>query len=295
VKEKSLVISINTVLQQLADVERQLLALRQQLLLSPPEEPMPTSNTAPTQASGTHDTITRLVCWLQARGITMKHHKPATPLDATCDRLALRLGEHFETLRPLYDAIKRRVAGCPYPTSVAMKDAAPPQISMLVQFGLDLHKHGFLKTFRYDRHLRLAYFQPQDAGAVTNFFTGAWLERYVLFRTQAALRGQHAELEILTNPQVVLPNGRDFELDILACTPAGILWLECKTGSNYPEFVSRYGHIARQYLRLPADQCAMVLLEPLSEDEKLSNAALAGMSVLNLADLDTFLARIARA
>jgi hypothetical protein len=281
------------VLQQLADAERQLLALRAHLAtLAGKEDHLAMPNKP---RNGACEAYPNLEQWLHDRGISIVHRRPETPLDTTYDRFARFLGTHFDTLRPFYTAMKRCLAGFPFAIPISLKDATPGQMSTVVQFGRDLHRHGFLKAFRYDQRQRLLYLQAQDAGPVTNFFTGAWLDRYVLLRTQASLRRQRVDVETLTNLQVVLPDGRDFELDILIGSLAGILWLECKTGNNYPEFVTRYGQIAKRYMCLPATRCALVLLEPLTEDEKQSNTVLAGMSVLNLPDLDPFLARIAHA
>jgi hypothetical protein len=233
--------------------------------------------------------------WLRDRDITIKQRRLQNPFDASFDRLAVFLGRHFENLRAFYGAIKTRLAGRSYPRSLSLQKLPPEQISELIKFGQDLHRNGFLKDFRYLKHDRLIRFDPQADGRVTNFFTGGWLERYVVLSATEYLTKQQPESPVVTlmNPQVVLPNGQDFEVDILMASSSTVLWFECKTGANYPAYVTKYGTVAQQFMQMDRNHAALVLLEELTEEEKANNSQFAQMSVLNLDDIGAFLASVA--
>jgi hypothetical protein len=235
-----------------------------------------------------------LESWLNSRDIRIKQRPAEIELGPSFDRFAQFLGDRFDSLRSFYAAVKQRIGGSPYPKTVSLKNLVPQQIADVAQFGYDLKRNSFLGDFRYDKKQKLVFFEPQNHGLVTNFFTGGWLERYVLLKTKEYLSRitNASEVEILKNPQIVLPDGSDFELDLLIGASSIVLWLECKTGSNYPEYVARYGQIAKKYMRIPPTHCALVLLEALTDEEKRNNSHLASMSVINLPDVDSFLARI---
>lgn len=232
--------------------------------------------------------------WLNSRGIVIKQRREQMDLDVTMDRFALTLGSKFDTLCPFYEAVKKRVGGA-RSSSVSVKDMTPREISDVTGFGNGLHRHAFLKQFRYDRARARVFFEPQEDGRVTNFFTGNWLERYVVLQVKEYLATHLSEgqtVEMLVNPQVTLPDGSDSELDVLIAAPSEhgpiVMWFECKTGSDHTEYVARY-KVAAESMEMSREQCALVLLKPLSAEEKRSNAAIAGMAILNLSDLPEFL------
>jgi hypothetical protein len=227
--------------------------------------------------------------WLNDRGIKIKQKRTDIAFDPTFDRLAKRLGDHYESLFTLYAAIKRRY-GALLPRSISLQELAPQHIGSVVNFGNELLRNSFLKEFRYDRKQRAVYFEPQENGQVQNFFTGGWFERYVFLRAKEYLASSQraSEIAVLLNPKVVLPDSQDFELDILIGTSSVVLWLECKTGKDYPAYTVRYQEIATKYMRMSPLHRALVLLEPLTDEQKHNSSNVAGMAVLNLPDLGCF-------
>ena len=118
--------------------------------------------------------------WLAERGITVKRVAQTSDLDTAFDELALFLGERFATVQLLYDAIKRRVTGSPYPRSIKLTEQPAQACGDICTFARRLHANGFLSDYHYHKSTRTLVFDPQPDGRVTNFFTGGWLERYVL-------------------------------------------------------------------------------------------------------------------
>jgi hypothetical protein len=229
--------------------------------------------------------------WLLDRGVSIRQFVSESPFEESFDRLALRLGRDFEYLSDFYQALKRRIGGSTAPKSIALKNYTGDKITRVVQFGEELRRNGFLKEFRYVRGTRTILFDPQTDGRVANFITGNWLERYVVITVSQHLRRLFPgrTIEVLTNPRVTLPDGSDFELDVLIACDSIVLWFECKTGKDYPAYLAKYGVVAKKVMQLGCKNAAMILLEELTDLEKSNNSQLAGMSVLNLKDVQRFL------
>jgi len=109
----------------------------------------------------------------------------------------------------------------------------------------------------------------QRNGKVINFFTGGWFERYVYQKISDLLIKNKLKFTHLANPQIILPNGDDFELDLLFLIENQPLWVECKTG-EYQAYVQKYSN-ARKILNIPKNRSVLIILG-ISDDiaEKLT-------------------------
>ena len=298
---RMLLIRLENIQRGVGEVQKQIIALlgeEEQIVLEP-TPPAPTAieeleeepELADLQIEPPSLSCIDLIAWLKERNIDFLRTVATSEFDETFDRLARFLGERFQNLRPFYDAIKRRVSGSAHPRALKLTNAPPQMISDICQFGTDLFNNGFLKRYHYTRGTRTLVFEPQMDGRVINFFTGDWLERYVLLTTLERIKTLLPEgvcPEALTKAVVVLPDGQETELDILLGLPERVLWLECKTG-DWQEHAVRFGRIARQ-LQIPPQQAALVLLESLTAEQKRNASVLSGMSAINPEELEDFIA-----
>jgi len=228
--------------------------------------------------------------WLLDRGVSIRQLGTESPFDESFDRIALRLGRDFQHLAEFYQALKRRIGGNGASKSIVLKNYSADRINRVVQFGDEMLRNGFLKEFRYIRNSRIIQFVPQTDGRVGNFITGNWLERYIVITVSHHLRKLYPgrTIEVLSNPRVILPDGNDFELDVLIACDSLVLWFECKTGKDYPAYLAKYSFVAKKVMQLARNHAAMILLEPLNASEKKNNSHVAGMTVLNLEDVPQF-------
>lgn len=233
-----------------------------------------------------------LKVWLEQRKITIKGVRPVSGIDAAADQLALYLGEKFATLADFYDYAKRRVTGHRNKW-YSVKDLPGPVIGNICAFCTKLLSNGFLSDYRYVKRDSAILFVPVEDGRVKNFFTGAWLERYVLQLIKRLAKDHIAgslEDQVWTGVEVSLPNGTDAEFDILVSLAGGkVLWIECKTG-RWQTYIERYRDLSERLVRLPPSQAALVLLQ-ISDEGKASASALTQMTVLNLKELPAWLAK----
>ncbi|MEC4986856.1 MAG: hypothetical protein SAK42_22365, partial [Oscillatoria sp. PMC 1076.18] len=123
--------------------------------------------------------------------------------------------------------------------------------------------------------------KPSRLPDAINFLSGEWLERYIKQKIIQLLNESNQEIiqySYLTNPQISLPNGDDFELDIIFRINEEIFWFEVKTG-EYQRHINKYSQMAQE-LNLDKDHAFMILTDiPDSATTALSN--LFQMTVVN--------------
>lgn len=221
--------------------------------------------------------------FLAERGIAIKTLRPMQEYDRVHDELALMLGTKYYTISPLLDQIKRMMQmGNSFSLNISQFSQAA--IADITTIGRKLHDLALLTAYHYQRAPKcIVTARPNTLPEVQNFFSGQWLERYI---AQVFLGIGHdlnaTVAEIIVNPHIVLPNGDDFELDVLAAANGRIYWLECKSGT-YQEHISKYSRFA-QLLKLPAQQSIMVLPDA-HESLTLNLSRMFSMHVVNLSEL----------
>ena len=92
----------------------------------------------------------------------------------------------------------------------------------------------------------------------------------------------------MINPQIILPNGDDFELDIISVVNGRAFWIEAKSG-DYQQHVRKYSKLA-QLMGLDKDHAIMMLAD-ISTDRCAALSSLFNMTVVSL---DTFSPHVQR-
>ncbi len=227
--------------------------------------------------------------FLVERGITIKHIPAEAAFDPVLNSLASYLGTHYETVKPLYQQIKRNMQqGDDF--TLMLKDEPSEVISRICQFGKKLYDVAFLEQYRYLRSPHcLLKAKTTRLPTAQNFFSGQWLERYIVQQVQAAVgtiraqTDQSIDFNYITNPQILLPNGQDGELDLIFHVNDAIYWIETKSG-DYQQHISKYSMLAKT-LNLDANHALMVLTDiPTSRSAELT--ALFRMGVCSLSAFD---------
>lgn len=217
----------------------------------------------------------KLEQFLVARGITIKHIPSEADSDPILNSLAGYLGTHYETIKPLYLQIKRNMQlGDDF--TISLKDEPSDAISRICQFGKKLHEMAFLEQYHYQRSPHyLLRAKTTRLPTAQNFFSGQWLERYIVQQVQAAINAiraqtdQSVDFNYISNPQIILPGGQEGELDLLFRVNDTMYWIETKSG-DYQQHISKYSSIART-LNLDPQHAMMVLTDiPASRSTELT-------------------------
>ncbi len=230
--------------------------------------------------------------FLDNRGIKVKTVPPEDPADEIINSLSRFLGTNYEGLRELLARIKRNMQqGAPF--WLSLKEYTQRDVSNVCQFCSRLHAIAFLEKYDYFKAPQyLVKAKTTTLPAAQNFFSGKWLERFVLLTVQkcvtliAAELEQDIEFSYLLNPQINLPNGDDFELDLICHINGFFFWIEAKSG-DYQQHISKYSKISKIF-DLDVRHSIMVLPD-ISEDRCDALTALFAMTVASLSRLEAVL------
>jgi hypothetical protein len=191
-----------------------------------------------------------LESFLSSQGIRIKVRPAEDASDQVIDSLSLYLGEHYDALSGLHRKIKRAMQTGK--SIIERLDDYPQRdVRTVHQFCKHLRRVDFLEKYRYLRSHNLIRAKTTTMPQAQRFFSGQWLERFILqkvkeIHAQVASEGiRKLELEYLINTEIILPNGDDFELDILAAIGSSIYWIEAKSG-DYQHYVGKYSKFACQ-------------------------------------------------
>ena len=94
---------------------------------------------------------------------------------------------------------------------------------------------------------------------------------------------KEVDFSYLINPQVILPNGNDFELDLVFCVNDNFFWIEAKSG-DYQQHITKYSRIAT-LLGLDYEHSIMVLTD-IAPNQSDALTSLFGMTVYSLNQLE---------
>lgn len=233
----------------------------------------------------------KAIAWLAAREITVVRQRKESLIDDSADRTATFLAHHFASLQRFYEHIKRHIAGNGriYPTAYRISLEKGDDLSALHQWRASLGACGFLEFSRYDRSEGRLHYKPSLNGAVQSFFTGGWVERYVLRAVEIACANRPGEESVLAGAAVRFPNGTDGELDLLIWLGAeDVFWIECKTG-GWQSYAERYRILNEQFIRVPPERAVLLLTQAMTPADRGSASGLSNMTVLDLASFPKWL------
>jgi len=224
--------------------------------------------------------------FLQQRGVNVRTVPNAQEYDGVFNEMATLMGNKYYHIIPLLEQIKKNMQKG---TSFWLNIAQAPQqaIADMTLVCTRLHELTLLRDYLYKKAPQYNISaRPSSEPRAQNFFSGQWLERYIAqMMRQFATDAWVTDFEILTNPQIIMPNGDDFELDVLVHLNGRIYWIETKTG-HYQDHIGKYSKFA-ELLNLPAGQSVMVLPDTNTEiTHRLS--MMFKMKVMNLSDANEY-------
>lgn len=227
--------------------------------------------------------------FLKSRSIYIKSMPEPSDADPELDSVATYLAERYESLSGLLRHLKRCMQlGRSFTYPIA--DLGQEAISSNCQFCSRLHELAFLTQYTYRKSPRCVIHATVSAAPIVQRFLGGhWLERFAGYSIGQAF-GE--DIELVMNPQIILPNGDDFELDVFGVASDGTpIWLEAKSG-EYQQYVGKYSKTAK-LLGLPKASSIMLLPDlPAARCEALGS--LFAMTVVNLGNLRTSLESVAQ-
>ena len=199
----------------------------------------------------------QVIEWLESLGITVNNYYQAQSSDYIYDRLTIALGDNYQYLEKLYQQIKRKLStGGSFKLKLAGQEQQ--QICQNTSFCSQLYEYTFLATYRYIAASKTIVASPNRKGEVINFFSGQWFERFIYLKISQLLSHHELNYQCLLNPEIITPDGNNFELDIVFLVEGKPLWIECKTG-QYQNYIHKYSEF-RKTLKIEPERSFLVIL-----------------------------------
>lgn len=244
------------------------------------EQPKKTNKIENEQTIQVND-INPIFRFLAERNIQVKTFQTEEEIDDVLDNIALFMGNRYNKIKKVYNSIKSKLnSGIGF--RLDLKNATQEEVSYSCQLCNSLHQIAFLSEYKYFKSPQfIINAKPARIPTAINFFTGQWLERFIKTEVKNTIRKleRPVKFSYLTNPQIILPNGDDFELDILFCIEDEIFWFEAKTG-EYQNYVDKYSKMAK-LMELDSEHSFMVLTE-VHEPNCIALKKIFGMEVVNI-------------
>lgn len=225
--------------------------------------------------------ITRLRDFLVSRGISIKTIPPEQESDETLDKIALFIGNRFESVKSVLDSIKVNMnTGRAF--SLNLRNETQRTVADITNLCKNLHNIAFLTEYRYQKSPAYQlHATPSTSPRALNFYSGQWLERFVKTQVVSLLRSKSLEFSYICNAQISLPNGDDFELDMLFETQGQVFWLEAKTG-DYRKHIDKYSKMSK-IIGLDRSHTFMILTDDAVTDNLARDLGnLFGMTVVRI-------------
>jgi hypothetical protein len=227
--------------------------------------------------------------FLSSKNIKIKVIPPEDAADDVINSLAEFLGNHYNSLSELLAKIKSNMQRGGFIT-LAIKDYPQKDVSDICQFCTRLHEIAFLEQYKYFKSPQfLIKAKTTTLPVAQNFFSGKWLERFVLQTVQKSVNtvsteiGKELDFSYLINPQIILPNGNDFELDLIFHVNGSFYWIEAKTG-DFQQHISKYSKMSKM-IGLDYKHSIMVLPD-IQPDKSSALTSLFSMTVYGLPQLE---------
>ena len=205
--------------------------------------------------------VSILIDKLQEKNITVKTYVDSFQENTSLDNIAYFMGNRYKDIRKVYETIKRHL-NKPNGFHLDLKNSTQSEISASCQLCTTLYDIAFLSEYKYDKSPRyFIHATPNKIPIAINFLTGHWLEVFIRKTIQDSLKSLPVAIEYtyLINPQIILPNGNDFELDVVFLINGEIYWVEGKTG-KYQHYINKYSHVANM-LNLDKNHSFLVLTD----------------------------------
>ncbi|MGQ9610764.1 MAG: hypothetical protein ACUVWN_15820 [bacterium] len=225
-----------------------------------------------------------IIEFLNNRNIKIRRIPPEDEADSTLDSISIFMGNRYNLIKPFYDQIRQKMNSGDS-IKIDLRNKPQEEISSICQLGTRLYEIAFLEEYSYKKSPRYFLFAvPSRTSKALNFFSGKWLERFVKSQVISVIQKvtPGVRFSYISNLQIKLPNGDEFEFDLFLEIEEEIFWFEAKSG-EYQKYMEKYSKIS-QILKLDKDHSFMIL----TDITETGAEALSGLYGINVVGIENF-------
>ena len=172
-----------------------------------------------------------IVAWMEKRRVRLDIDHQAIDTTGFFDEVAVRMGDHYDTLKPVADQLKYGHQKGFANVKIALSNSSPEQVETITSFCRELHDYSFVSKHFHNRKERTIHMVLQQAPTIVRFFIGEWMEWFVFMKILNSFREHGIPVACLRGFHVNFPNGDKHEIDGFFLVGNGIpLCIECKSG-----------------------------------------------------------------
>lgn len=242
------------------------------------------------KSTSSNNDTTRLQTFLATRGVTIKMIPPEQESDEIIDQLSLFIGNKFESVKGVIEAIKTNMkSGKSF--SLNLRNASQPVIDDILHLCMSLYNAALITAYHYQNStIYQLHITPSNNPRALHFFSGQWLERFVKTQVVSILNSKSLKFSYIHNAELLLPNGSEFTLDMLVETEGKMFWLEAKAG-DYRKHIEKYSKVAKM-IGLNCDNTFMILADSAVTDNLVR--LLSHLYGINVVRIDKFAEQITK-
>jgi hypothetical protein len=227
---------------------------------------------------------------LTERRFRIRTMSPGKAPDPALDALALLVSFQFEAFRSFLRHMRGGMRENPG-FHVKLEGMPGPQSVMLRNLCALFHANGLLDHYRMDHSSNRIVGSVAADERAFHFISGDWLENAVRVNVSQFLNLDGTPIELLENVEIMRPDGRNFELDVVLAIDGTMYWWEAKCGGYQRSDLERYREVAKE-LGLPRERAVLVLAEPEPDDTRQTVSRRTGMTVLAPDGIAAFIEQI---
>lgn len=183
--------------------------------------------------------------WFNQKNIKAQINPAAVDTTGFFDEIAVALGDNYDLLKVVSNAIKRRQQAGRNKTYLDLSENSSQEIGIVKEFCKLLYEHSFVAKYFYNQKEKKIVLHLQDATKIVNFFRGEWLEWYAFIKTALFCYQNKISFSCARNIGIHLSNDDKYELDVFFLIKGLPFFIECKSG-EYRGFISKYSKLRKK-------------------------------------------------
>lgn len=205
--------------------------------------------------------VQRIIDWFDSRDVSLEnYYEPDHTIDNLLDGLSIYLGDNYSVLNQFHWRLRRSV-GKTFRFNLDGYDSRAK--SILNQYLKKLRSSDYLSSGRLVKRPDNSDFilaSSHNRSDIQGFFDGGWFERFIYYKAVELLDSEGIDYQYIRGAKIIYPNNEYSELDLFFLIDKKPLLIECKSGQNHDEGISKFVQ-HRERLGLEVDEAIFVVLD----------------------------------
>ena len=162
------------------------------------------------------------------------------------DEVAIYMGTHYNTIGSIIQQIRYAQSKNYTTVKIVLSKYSKEEIKQILDFCKKLHQFTFIARYNHVKKDNIIYLTIQDIPRIKNFFSGMWMEWFVLIKLITFFKENNLNLPIVRGADLTFQNKEKNELDIFFLNNKDEpFYIECKTG-EFRQDLNKYFELRKK-------------------------------------------------